>query len=200
MAMLARLYSRRIVNINVNIVLAGLLAMGPTALVAHLTHYIPHLTNALAITSIILLADALFDVAIYYVLHWLANHYPRKRQGPLGTVDLSFIRDASLVQFERAMLIPVFYGVTAGLSWWLLHFKLAERELATVISLLCGIFSTRIIHSIWMIRQERIRARELCLISRETQPAPAPPPGEPGIVPPPASTETDDTPTIAGSR
>ncbi len=159
MALLARLYSRRIVNVNVNIVLAGLLAMGPTALVAHLTHYIPGLKDARLITCIILISDALLDVIIYYVLHWFANHYPRKKHGQIGNVDLSFIRDASLVQFERAMLIPVFYGVTGGLNWWFLHDHVMGREWSTVVSLCAGIVTTRILHTAWMLRQERRRAR-----------------------------------------
>ncbi len=178
MALLARLYSRRIVNINVNIVLAGLLAMGPTALVAHLTHYIPGLKHPMAITGIILVADAFFDVMIYYLLHWLANHYPKHREGGLAEAGLSFIRDASLVQFERTMLIPVFYGTTAGLSWWLLHHNTLAREWTTVISLLCGITVTRIVHTTWMLRQERLRARNKAVAS----PAQA----EPGVTTPAA--------------
>jgi hypothetical protein len=182
MALLARLYSRRIVNVNVNIVLAGLLAMGPTALVAHLTHYIPGLKHPAAITGIILLSDAVFDVLIYYVLHWLANHYPRKRRGHLSGVDLSFIRDASLVQFERAMLIPVFYGVTAGLSWWLLHHKIAGREWTTVIALFSGIMTTRVVHTIWMLRQDRLRQRAVTAAGvplAQGGPGESPPPVEP---------------------
>lgn len=194
MALLARLYSRRLVNVNVNIVLAGLLAMGPTALVAHLTHYIPQLTDARAITAIVLVADAIFDVVIYYVLHWLANHYPRKQT---GAVNLSFIRDASLVQFERAMLIPVFYGVTAGLSWWLLHAKVTGREWATVISLGSGIVTTRIIHTIWMLRQERVKARAI----RQSMGLQSPG-SDPSSPPPPPPVEPSPTPkqTLTGSR
>jgi hypothetical protein len=158
MGLIARWYSRRIVNINVNIVLAGLIALGPTAGVAHLTHYVG-IQDAWAITAITLLADGLFDVMAYYVLHWLANRSPSKKPGRAG-IDLEFIRDASLVQFERALLIPVFYGVTAGLSWYLISSKIAGRELGTVLALLAGIAVTRVVHTIWMIHQERSNAKK----------------------------------------
>jgi hypothetical protein len=158
MGLIARWYSRRIVNINVNIVLAGLIALGPTAGVAHLTHYVG-IQDAWAITAITLLADGIFDVMAYYVLHWLANRSPSKKPGRAG-IDLEFIRDASLVQFERALLIPVFYGVTAGLSWYLISSKIAGRELGTVLALLAGIAVTRVVHTIWMIHQERSNAKK----------------------------------------
>jgi len=64
------------------------------------------------------------------------------------------------VQFERALLIPVFYGVTAGLSWYLISSKIAGRELGTVLALLAGIAVTRVVHTIWMIHQERSNAKK----------------------------------------
>lgn len=158
MALLGRLYSRRIINVNVNIVLAGLLALGPAAAAAHLTHYIG-VHHPVAITTITLVADAIADVLIYYVLHWVANHYPKRHRGQWGAVDLGFIRDASLVQFERALLIPIFYGVTAGFSWYFLHHEVFTREWATVVALIIGIAVTRFVHTGWMLRQERRKTR-----------------------------------------
>lgn len=157
MGLLSRWYSRRIVNVNVNVVLAGLIALGPAAGVAHLTTYLD-IHDARAITAITLAADGIFDVMTYYALHWYANHRPGKK-AQLGIVNLDFIRDASLVQFERALLLPLFYGVTAFISWWLINHEITGRELGTVIALLTGIVVTRLVHTFWMLRQERRAAR-----------------------------------------
>lgn len=185
MGLLSRWYSRRIVNVNVNIVLAGLIALGPAAGVAHLTTYLD-IHHAAAITAITLAADGIFDVITYYVLHWYANHRSGKK-GQIGIINLDFIRDASLVQFERALLLPLFYGVTAGISWWLIGHKIVGRELGTVIALLTGILVTRLVHTIWMLNQERRAARAAAAVKASDQTisrtgsvvAPGPPPMNP---------------------
>jgi hypothetical protein len=102
--------------------------------------------------------DVAFDVAIYYFLHWLANHMPtmpwsRHRDGPRG---MSYFRDATLVQFERAMLGPVYYGMAVAVQYALLHF--VDRELAAILGLCSGLATTRILHTLWMLRTERRRA------------------------------------------
>jgi hypothetical protein len=154
---LGRIYARRIVNVNVNIIIAGLLAMLLTIVPVHATRYFG-IESAWVITGVALGFDAAFDVAIFYLLHWLANHmhampWARHRNSGLG---MSYFRDATLVQFERAMLIPVYYGVAVTMMQLALYHNL-HRELAAVIGLCSGLGTTRIVHTLWMLRMERRR-------------------------------------------
>src|SRR5688572_32821622 len=84
---LGKLYARRIVNVNVNIVAAGLLALFPTVGLVHLADIVGFTTWAAGllgvhhefiINGITLAGDVFCDVSIYYCLHWLANHWPRR--------------------------------------------------------------------------------------------------------------------------
>lgn len=177
MVFLARLYARRIVNINVNILLAGTLAMGLTLIPVYFSRrFTDHKPTIMAVTFV---SDIIFDVIIYYALHWLANHLPRRKREPgVAIADLSFLKDASLVQFERALLAPVYYGLAMTTQYLLLHPHesgpvaafirfftgqppevpaVFSREGATAAALLVGILSTRFLHTFWMIRQERRR-------------------------------------------
>lgn len=197
MHFVAQFYARRIVNINVNVLTAGVLAGLLTLIPVHLTRY-AGFDQKWVIITVGLVSDIIFDVVIYYVLHWLANHWrglPRLHRrpalappslcsaslatgaptagsgkssgedrqvldeaGPAGiaaaAAPLSFIRDATLVQFERAMLAPVYYGIFLILQWWMLR-EGHDRELAAFLSLLCGLLVTRVIHTWWMLRQAR---------------------------------------------
>lgn len=182
MQWLARLYARRIVNVNVNIVLAGLLALPPVVLTIHLlqrfgmskTHSF-HIAGfeILTISAVTLAADLFFDFTIYMGLHWLANHAPwRSRflapaEKLLDTAEhllepahkgLSFIHDAGLVQFERAVLSPVLYGAWIWIQIVLMRQGWAA-ESATAVGCLIGIAIARTLHTAWMLYQER-RQRE----------------------------------------
>jgi hypothetical protein len=153
---LGRLYARRIINININIIVAGLAAMLLTLLPVHATRYMG-IEDKWVIIGITLGCDLAFDVAIYYALHWLANHtvampWSRHRERPAG---MSYFRDATLVQFERAMLGPVYYGVAVAVQYGLLH--IVDRELAALLGLGSGLITTRVIHTLWMLRTERRR-------------------------------------------
>jgi len=196
MKWLAHLYARRIVNVNVNIVLAGLLALPPVVLVVHLlgsfglkpTHMIgigP--VRFFTVSAVTLGADVVFDFSIYLGLHWLANHHPWRNRllAPadklLGTADkllepahkgLSFIHDAGLVQFERAVLSPLLYAVWIGLQSLLIH-RGTSPEWATAIGCFWGIAVARTLHTFWMLYHERKSAR-----ARRAAPA-QPPSGVP---------------------
>lgn len=167
MTWLVQLYSRRIVNINVNVITAGLLAGLLTIIPVHMTRHLG-IDDKNAIIAVAVISDILFDVTIYYVLHWVANHMPhRHRPRPAeGEARPSFLRDATLVQFERAMLAPVYYGVFLWLQYKLLHAGY-HREVAALLSLVAGILSTRVLHSAWMIWQDH-RARRRAMGRLET--------------------------------
>ncbi|MBC7833980.1 MAG: hypothetical protein H7Y88_02635 [Phycisphaerales bacterium] len=76
---LRKWYAKRIVNVNVNILVAGMLAATLTTIPVHLTRYLD-IHKAWAIMCVSIGADLIFDVVIYYVLHWLANHTPWRRR------------------------------------------------------------------------------------------------------------------------
>lgn len=178
MSWISRLYDRRIVNVNVNVIVAGVLALLITVAVMHLANrwgiidrlddFAPDLRFALlgykfeivghklVISGMTFIVDLVADVGVYYGLHWLANHMPRKRERRVNPAyaDLSFIRDATLVQFERAVLSPLLYVVALGLQNRLLH-QGYSVELATAYGFGTGIVLTRLIHTLWMIHRER---------------------------------------------
>ena len=171
---LGKLYRRRIINVNVNIVLAGVLALIPTVGIVHLTRYFGvgdgpggggALTpgDKLIISGVTLVSDVIFDVAIYYLLHWLANHWPNRWRKPgedPDTPHLPFFRDATLVQFQRMMLSPLLYVIWLGMQFTLIKWGV-HREWATVWGFLLGVGSTRALHTMWMLRAERARARRI---------------------------------------
>lgn len=167
MQRLLQFYNRRIVNINVNVIAAGILALGPTVVVVHLSRRFGVADDdKFLITVITFIADLVSDVVIYFGLHWLANHRPGVRR--LTQVDaayrqLSFIRDAATVQIQRAILSPLLYTVAFGTLYLLLHAGWA-RELASACGLVAGIALTRILHTVWMIRWERHAMAKLRLI------------------------------------
>lgn len=167
MRRLLQLYNNRIVNVNVNVLAAGILALGPTVLVVHLSrHFGVDDTDKFLITAITFVADLVSDVSIYFGLHWLANHRPGVRR--LSQVDqayrqMSFLRDAGTVQIQRAILSPLLYTVAFGTLYALLHAGFA-REIASAVGLIAGIILTRILHTVWMLRWERAALGKLRLL------------------------------------
>jgi len=182
MGSLRRLYDRRIINVNVNVILAGIVALVFTVAVMHtaerlgllpkLSAKIPTFSRSMfgrvytfeghkfAVSGITFLVDLIADVAAYYGLHWVANHMPRKREvrKPAGYADLTFMRDATLVQFERALLSPVLYVIALGLQNMLLHQGMGIAA-STAWGFGVGIACTRALHTLWMLRQERQAGR-----------------------------------------
>jgi hypothetical protein len=144
MSLLARLYARRIVNVNVNIIAAGTLALLPLTLTVHIATRYFGLTSKLGIAALSFVADLVYDVIIYYALHWLAN----RSRTP------SFFRDASLVQFERALLSPLLYAVAISLQQVLLDEGHAPAS-ATAIGFTAGIATSRVLHTTWMLWKGR---------------------------------------------
>lgn len=182
MSWILRLYDRRIVNVNVNIIVAGLLAMGVTiaalkmlddaGLVLYLSEGMPDLGieafgkeftfdgHTLVVTGLTLVIDIVADVLVYSVLHWLANYMPRRTPRIISSAyaDMSFVRDTTLIQFERATLSPLLYIVTLGLQNRLLHVGWSI-ESATFLGFVAGLAVTRVIHTVWMLWQERRAGR-----------------------------------------
>ncbi len=174
MQRLLQLYNRRIVNVNVNVIAAGILALGPTVLIVHLSRrFGVDDDDKFLITAITFIADVISDVSIYFGLHWLANHRPGIRR--LTQVDaayrqLSFIRDAGAVQLQRLVLSPLLYTVAFGTLYGLLHVGWA-REVASACGLVAGIAITRVAHTMWMLRWERKAFETLRLVKPVPDPA-----------------------------
>jgi hypothetical protein len=172
---LGSIYSRRIVNVNVNIVLAGLLALVPTLGVVHLTGRLlasgfhptqkVHLSAGACITFVTFVADMIFDVSIYYGLHWLANHSRRrtKRTEQLETIadaaaeSVPFFRDATKVQFQRMVLSPLLYLIFLGGQFLLMTAFDVRPVLATVVGFAGALAVARTLHTLWMLRADRLK-------------------------------------------
>ncbi len=163
---LFRLYQRkRIININANIIAAGLLALLPTAGIVWVARNLIESENAWLFTLISVMADICADVSIFFALHWVANHWrpipgkTKKERAALEAKPPSFIRSASLVQFERALLSPLYYLIAASLMRFLLHHGY-QAEHAVFIAFPTGLIITRIVHTIWGLRTGLFRDHE----------------------------------------
>ena len=166
----ARAYARRIVNINVNILVAGALALAITAPVMHFVvdleidrhlgtklHVQPHWI----VTSLTFLVDLVADLAVYYVLHWWANHVPKRFGGTLihpEFSDLTFMQDATKVQVERMILSPILYIVALG-GQYMLHAGGMGVAWATAIGFTLGITTTRTLHTLGMLWEAHRKRR-----------------------------------------
>ena len=147
---------RRVVNINVNIVASGMLAIViAKAPVMFVGRWIPE-DHDLLFTLIATMIDGVIDVGLYYFFHWYSNHkLPLRRLGagrtgpipPAVVRKRSFFKDASLVQFERVLLSPVYYGTAIGLTYTLAHNDV-DRSWAFVIGFMTGMLLTRVLHTI----------------------------------------------------
>ncbi len=139
----------RIVNVNLNIIGAGLLAIALSKLpVLWVTSWIGpehKLINSLVAAII----DGVVDIALYYMLHWVANHWrPVKVASHDHEPDESFWKNATLVQFERIALTPAFYIIAIGGMWGLQHLGM-QASWAFVIAFAGAILCTRIVHTMW---------------------------------------------------
>lgn len=169
-------YARRIVNVNINIILAGVLALLPVLAVVRITEWLfvsgrvhsakLHAKHQLVITGVTFVSDIIFDVGIYFVLHWLANHTPhlaalRKRQiegvADAAAESVPFFKDAAKVQIQRALLSPLLYFLWLGTQFLLMSVFDTSAVWATVIGFCIAIGVVRSIHTVWMLREERRR-------------------------------------------
>lgn len=178
-----RYYQRhRIVNVNLNIIGAGLLAV---AVAKWPVHWVSGWIGAeyKLINSIIAaLIDGVADILIYFLLHWVANHWrPFKPQHERDHPDTSFWKNASLVQFERLTLTPAFYVIAIGGMWGLQHAGM-RASWAFVLSFSVGLIVTRIAHTYWGLRTGRFQPIPM----RSARSAPRSD-ADPGAAPPNAS-------------
>ena len=176
-------YAKRIVNVNINIILAGVLALAPVLAVVKFAEHLlasPKLQNGvladkleahhqLIISGVTFVADIIFDVAIYFLLHWLANHTPRKAMHPMveqriervadaAAENVPFFKDAAKVQLQRMVMSPLLYFLWLGSQFAFMNVLDWSAVWATVVGFCIALGVVRTIHTFWMLRDER-RAR-----------------------------------------
>ncbi|HEX8876201.1 MAG TPA: hypothetical protein VF777_05590 [Phycisphaerales bacterium] len=160
---LAHWYARRIVNVNINIIAAGLLALIPVSFAVYAIHKTGLVTNPWWITAITFVLDVVFDFSIYFALHYLANHGPLRKIVSTNPAykGMSFLHDAGIVQVQRAILSPLLYIIWLGTQSYLLHHQILNGFWATAAGGVLGIGTTRVIHTYWMLQEEKRRAAKL---------------------------------------
>ncbi len=154
---------KRVVNINVNVFVAGLLSIAlakyPVMLVSAMIGH----EHKFIISIAAYVIDTTIDVVLYFGLHWIANHWrPLKPRTPEDECDLcadkgSFWKTATFIQAERYLLSPIFYLVAMGGMWLLRHNTDLAVKWAFVISFTAAILTTRVIHTMWGLRTGRFR-------------------------------------------
>lgn len=157
---LFQFYQRhRIINVNLNIIGAGLLAVAIAKWpVHHLSEWVG-LEHKLINSVIAALVDGAVDIAIYFALHWLANHWrPFKPQRAEDEPEdhAKFWKNATLIQFERIALTPAFYVVAIGGMWALQHAGM-HAGWAFVAAFSSAIVVTRVAHTVWGLRTGRFQ-------------------------------------------
>jgi len=147
---LFKMYQRkRVVNINLNVMAAGLLAIAlakfPVAWVAELIGREQKLLIALATYAI----DMVFDGVVYFALHWIANQWKPGDPEPVDKARVRrFFLDALIVQGERFALVPVFAVIAIGGMYILQHRTEISPGWLFVIVYTFAIFVTRILHTL----------------------------------------------------
>jgi predicted secreted protein len=190
LAIVGRWYSRRIINVNVNIIAAGLLALLPVlACVKLMEHFLATPAAAdreilqthhkLIISATTFLSDVIFDVVIYYFLHWMANHAPllnKHRQEQIDAIadaaveSSPFFRDATRVQIQRAVLSPLLYLLWLGTQFIMMQVYGFGVGWSTVGGFVIGVSVARTLHTYWMLKEERARNAAIAMGRLEKMP------------------------------
>lgn len=151
----------RIVNINANIIMAGLIAIALSKGVLHVVEALVPKGTAVFFTGVAVVCDMVFNVVTYYALHWVANHWkplkPRTRKDVRHhrKKPPPFFKDATLVQFERILLSPLYYLVAASLMYGLQKYAEIRPGWALAMAFPAGLVLTRCIHTWYGLKTGR---------------------------------------------
>ncbi len=156
---------KRVVNINVNVFLAGLLSIAiakyPIMLIsASVGHEHKFLNSVIAYAL-----DTVIDVFLYFGLHWIANHWKPfknahiadKLTTPEDQRSRNFLVDVGKVQAERFALVPIFAIIATGGMYGLQKLFHTQPSWAFVIAFIVAMIITRIIHTVWGYRSGTFR-------------------------------------------
>ncbi|MDF1809853.1 MAG: hypothetical protein P1U42_09175 [Phycisphaerales bacterium] len=146
---------KRVVNINLNILAAGLLSIAIAKFpVMYISNWIGP-EHKFWISVIAYVLDTTIDVILYYGLHWLANQWnprgnlPKKSDRPKHR---KFLQDATRIQAERMALVPIFMLIAMGGMWALQHYMQVSASWAFVYAFVAAMLFTRVIHTFWGYR------------------------------------------------
>ena len=133
-----RLYKKKIVNINVNIVLASLITMCISIFPVKLLSLYVGSVVVLVLSSYLI--DGLIDMALFTGLHCFAND------------GCGLLREAVILQGHRIALAVIFFLIAVSGDYYLLAYGGLERISAYLLSYLLAIVITRTIHTIYLVR------------------------------------------------
>ncbi len=136
---------KRIVNINVNIIIASLVSIVLSLYPVYLTKMISNSAGAIALISFGI--DALIDGGIFIILHGFLN----KKQIINGGISSSLKRDIFRIQAER-MVLSVFYFVFAVGGHYILIMNGLGRTAAFALSYIFALALSRYIHTLYGLR------------------------------------------------
>lgn len=137
---IAKVYKKRIVNINFNITLASLIA---TLLAAYpVMLFASHGSMTFMLLSAFMI-DAILDGAIFTILHKIANNHKNHKQ---------FILDTGKIQFQRVILSIIFFVVAITLDYSLMHYLQFQRASSFLMSYTLALIVTRSMHTIYGLK------------------------------------------------
>ena len=146
MKKLSHLYrTHRLIHINVNAVIAGIISILLSIPLVHLTTFITH--NKFLIALLAYGIDGAIDSAIFATLHLILYSRGLRKFNLAKTLG----KDLLLLQTHRTILALGTLSISFVLHLILLYFGMG-RSLSFIIAYSVGLISTRIIHSIYGLR------------------------------------------------
>ena len=151
---------KRVVNINVNVFVAGLMSIAiakyPIMLLSDLIGH----EHKFKLSVLAYVIDTVIDVGLYFGLHWIANHWRPERESKIKDTSTTpseshtkkFLVDVGRVQAERFALVPIFALIAMGGMWALQHYSDFKPDWAFVVSFIAAMLVTRVIHTVWGYR------------------------------------------------
>lgn len=138
-------WSSRLVHINVNAIIAGILSILIATQFVYLTRHLTDHPFVIALLSY--LFDGIIDFVIFAILHGIIYHSRVRRLSHAQTLA----SDLTLLQSHRLLLSVVTFSVSVGLHWALMHVGI-ERVSAFILAYAIGLVITRAVHTWYGLR------------------------------------------------
>ncbi len=143
---LVKLYwSSRLVHINVNALIAGILSLIIAIRFVDLTRYLTDHPFVIALLSY--LFDGVIDFVIFAILHGVI-YYSRVRRFSHAQTIAS---DLTVLQSHRLLLSAVTFSVSVGLHWAFMYVGF-HRVSAFILAYAIGLVITRTVHTWYGLR------------------------------------------------
>ena len=131
----------RVININVNIILASLLAILISSYVVDLTYGL--FESMLAIVMSAYLIDASIDFVIFVILHALSNN---------GNELKPLVADIGKIQSHRIVLAAIFFLIAISLDYVFMSLLGLERAYSFIFAYTFALLVTRVIHTVYGLK------------------------------------------------